>query len=735
MNCKKCLKKTCPGTCDTCDIKLNARCLLYSPSSGKSGISCFLGLPINTNYEKIIETLDEKICNIFTVDLGVCGQHLLGVKRLSDFKLAFVKLLDYICSLEDKLVKVSSTDKVSGYLYDKITLGNCLNKEIKTAANGSQTLEISIDYACLSNKLPQCFEVNCGGGTGDVFSITSNITTVCGENTVQFAANNCLGNVLWFKNNVQVGTGSTYTGTSGDYYATCNGNKSNTIEITNSGECICIDTTYTNTGQTRCLNGESQIERISNCGVISWISGGTACANCTPIWSNILPVQIFCGQPLNSQEGTTIYNSCKKYIKQNNQCNAQTRWAEYTDSGAETASQCEGCVAQVFTATRDALFARTNCPSGCTSNTVVFTRVYSSEISQQDANTKKTQGLNQFNIDGQAYANSLNDTSNPALPCDTCGCTPSGTYSCSTTGNDTTIRDSCNALIGTITFENPTVSCTATPGYANIQNSVSSTSGINLANYLIEYAITSIGGVAVTSPTYQQGAFFANIDHEQTYEVTCRITRTGQVCSSVKTVVIGTCDTCNTPAGIITGSAYPTTVCGTEAVTLTAVGSNCDTIEWITDNPLQAQTTVGTGAVISVIPTQNTRYRAICRNCSGNYESSQVFVTHTGPCETCTTPLGTISIAASETSICGTESTVLTATSTNCSTISWYTNNANETSVLLGTGNSITVNPTSTTRYIAKCVNCSGEVTSANITVIHNGPCESCIPLTSVEIN
>ena len=87
----------------------------------------------------------------------------------------------------------------------------------------------------------------------------------------------------------------------------------------------------------------------------------------------------------------------------------------------------------VYTASRTANFTRNNCGAGQAGSSVPFTKVYTSNVSQADANNLRSADVN-FNADGQAYAN---DPANGAT------CTAVPTYSASRTGSFT--RNNCPA--------------------------------------------------------------------------------------------------------------------------------------------------------------------------------------------------------------------------------------------------------------------------------------------------
>lgn len=359
--CTKCMKKpkcTCKRVWEPeyevgCTEKIDAKCVIYRPEGGSSLIKNFLNITSRTSLEVILEEFDNKLSNLFVLELSQCGKSMLTLPDVTNVKTALLKLIDHVCGIEDQKVKTSTSDSSTGYLFEKISTGECVKKAIRQDNLGRQSVEVYLDFECIAAKLPTVIEVNC---CNQNFSIESNITEICNSSLATLTAFNCSDTVVWYKNGVIMGTGNSYVGNVGTYYAKCGNIQSNTITI-------------------------------------------TAC-QCTPVWTDKLPVEIFCGEVLS-------LDPCKMYIKQVNQCNQNFQWVQYLGSGSENASECNGCVSgTTYTANRTADFTRNNCSSGCTAGIVSFSRNYTSNVSQQDADNQKAAGLTAFNADGQAYANS-----------------------------------------------------------------------------------------------------------------------------------------------------------------------------------------------------------------------------------------------------------------------------------------------------------------------------------------
>lgn len=172
-SCKSCDK--CVDTCgcnknrltyaasSCCADKIPAECVIYGygDTQPTSKLMCFLGVSNNTPLNIILERLDKSLCLLNTFNPQTCARNLLGLPAVSDIHTVVQKLLDYACNSQDEKVKISATDTSSGYLAEKILLGDCMLKSIVQDSFGKQVLKIELDYNCIKNKLPSCIEVNC----------------------------------------------------------------------------------------------------------------------------------------------------------------------------------------------------------------------------------------------------------------------------------------------------------------------------------------------------------------------------------------------------------------------------------------------------------------------------------------------------------------------------------------------------------------------------------------------
>jgi hypothetical protein len=183
-------------------------------------------------------------------------------------------------------------------------------------------------------------------------------------------ASHCSIQVTWFKGSVQVGTGSTIQATAGTYYAVCGTSSSNIITITNSGNCI--NTYFT---KSRSANFSK-----NNC--------PATCAGTQ------VPFTKYYQSTINQLDVDTIAANDPLFNIDG-------------QAYANLAGSCIGgtCTPNTYTNTKTLSFTKNNCPVTCSSVPVSFTRVYTSLISQSDANLQMTNGASQFNIDGQANAN------------------------------------------------------------------------------------------------------------------------------------------------------------------------------------------------------------------------------------------------------------------------------------------------------------------------------------------
>ena len=586
--CTKCKKDVCrckrpKEICyeDGCKTKVPAECVIYKPQGGTSYLECFLGIGAKTNLEEILETLDDKLCDAFTLNLPSCIVDKIGLTdREVDYKVFLSKLATYICTNEDKYVKVSPSDTKPGYLTDKISTGECMDKRIVTDGNGVEKLEIFLNFECLKTKIGDvgCMEVNCcdggdcsGGGSSNYFSFTTNTTSICGSNkaTLSIQTNRFCASLNWYRNDVLISSGVTTSldvSQAGTYHVICKDAQGNNVSISNSivithiGACPCVSTVWTPTGNTRCQDGVSQIERRSNCNVYEWIPGGDACNEpCNPVWTDKKPLEIYCGGIVNTMTGSTHYDKCILYQAFSNQCNADIMWYPYPKN--PDGSAC------------------TDCGGGCTS---------------------------------------------------------SGTHTSSVSGNVIIFRDSCNTEVGRFTIGTPEKLCSGT-GEERITVGVTPSSGVTLSDYSISYSLAG----ATTRPS--QGSNTFNDVNIGSHTVTVSIFRIGQAGTTTRSVngtinVTPCSETCTDPLATLSIVANKSVICANEStsLTLTATKNGCPTVTWIRkQTPASAEEIIGSGDTLTIADAQGGLYSARCFNCAGTAFSNEVAVTRSEDCAPC----------------------------------------------------------------------------------------------------
>ncbi|MEI6312660.1 MAG: T9SS type A sorting domain-containing protein, partial [Bacteroidota bacterium] len=188
------------------------------------------------------------------------------------------------------------------------------------------------------------------------------------------------------------------------------------------------------------------------------------------------------------------------------------------------------------------------------------------------------------------------------------------------------------------------------------------------------------------------------------YNGTCNTT----TCASVSVTV-------NTPSIAPTSITGTTTICNGGSTTLTLSGGSAGTgavAEWFSGSC--GSTVIGTGNSITVSPTTNTTY----------------FVRYNGTCNTTTCANATVTVntlstaptgITGTTTICNGASTTLTLSGGSAGTgavAEWFSGSCGST--VIGTGNSITVSPTTNTTYFVRYNGTCNTTTCASITVIVN---------------
>ncbi len=164
----------CSGECSKCN-KCRDDCSCYKPytidsknviynsseNCSTSKLLCFLGVNNNTPLNLILERIDSKLCLLNNFNPEICARNILGLPISTDIHTVVQKLLNYVCLAQDTKVKISTLDNSSGYLEDKLIVGDCLIKTIVSDILGNQSIKIELDFDCIKNNLPICLEINC----------------------------------------------------------------------------------------------------------------------------------------------------------------------------------------------------------------------------------------------------------------------------------------------------------------------------------------------------------------------------------------------------------------------------------------------------------------------------------------------------------------------------------------------------------------------------------------------
>lgn len=218
--------------------QIEARCVTVP------ALSC-IGTEEGDKLNSVLEILDQYFCEFSNIALLSCVRTKLGFEadlQTTSHSNLLSAIQNYICNFQDVKVKASQGDTISGYLYDKITVGDCLEKSVETVS-GVQSVKISIDWACLTQKIPACFTME----TDSCFIVEPSdsctpqpLVPVISKNGTSVSGINCNGVLQWYNSNNQlIGSGSTLTVNPNDtYYAKCATNcgesiKSNSVVIPN----------------------------------------------------------------------------------------------------------------------------------------------------------------------------------------------------------------------------------------------------------------------------------------------------------------------------------------------------------------------------------------------------------------------------------------------------------------------------------------------------------------------
>lgn len=318
MSCKKCGIEHV-GLCK----QIDSRCVIYNNEDEvPSSLLCFLELENGVSAHEIFETLDEKLCQIYSPTIETCYRNLTGIGEdvsLSEF---LTSLQTYLCTLKDENVKVTPNDTTSGYLFDKIITGDCINSTVNlNEVTGERKLLLSLDFDCILDKIkdnieiPQCYTIDCVSCEDNPSCtpqpITPVITHTIGASNATLICQNCnLGYNTWYKDGVVVGYTNTITVDQAGVYTARNTTACGVSEDSNSITIPeFITYTYTRTG----------IFTRNNCG---FNGCGVSCIGTSVPFSKVYT------SPLSQAHAQSIANSDTQFpiLGQNNanllgQCN------------------------------------------------------------------------------------------------------------------------------------------------------------------------------------------------------------------------------------------------------------------------------------------------------------------------------------------------------------------------------------------------------------------------------
>lgn len=306
--------------------------------------------------EECVEKIDT-LCVVYNLNelQKYSGIKCLGLLSNTNLHTILDTIGNKICSIKDEKVKVSENDTKLDYLMNKILLDSCLYKNIINV-NQEEKLYIGINYSCLCSYISNCnvllltlllvltLILNLTLILTPILTLMLTLVLIL----VLTLINYCNNILSWLT-----------------LVVICNNDNTTTIKISvtnNIGQQVEFYD-YSLLGNTLYnLNG--------------WVNGQTL----------------------------STYTSLTEFLSNNSINNFKARiknCSTYIDGSVYS------CNLQniTYTANRTSQFIKNNCLLGCALSTVTFTKTYSSNISQLDANTKAVND-NLFNIEGQAYANS-----------------------------------------------------------------------------------------------------------------------------------------------------------------------------------------------------------------------------------------------------------------------------------------------------------------------------------------
>jgi hypothetical protein len=244
------------------------------------------------------------------------------------------------------------------------------------------------------------------------------------------------------------------------------------------------------------------------------------------------------------------------------------------------------------------------------------------------------------------------------------------------------------------------------------------------------YTGTPPGGPVAPGPNNNGATYNPSPTSTTTYWV--RVTNScGTIDSAVATVTVNAA-TCTPPS--ITAQPVGSTITAGQFANLSvgASGTTPLTFDWYVGNPPNTASAAGSGQSINVNPTSTTTYWVRVSNSCGTVDSRPATVTVNAA--TCQPPV-VLNDPPDQQITSGNPATLFVGYTGSTATVTWYRGVQNDTSNPVGTGQSITTGPlTSTTQFWAQLVNNCGTAKSRTVTV---NVLVACVPpaITQVDVN
>ena len=230
MACKKCKSESTTCTCinNGC-TPTDAECVIYNSDGSPSNLNCIADITPGTSVKAILETWDNYFCGMTQVNILSCVKEKLGISPTVDnltHGVLLTSIQNWICNYQDVNVKVTPADTKTGYLNSKIVTGDCIDTSV-VIENGEQKLKISLNFPCISAKIPLCLDIK----TNECLTVDFSgspcqpqpLTPVVVRSGLTLVGSNCNGMLQWYNSNdemISTGTNITVEPLK-TYYARC----------------------------------------------------------------------------------------------------------------------------------------------------------------------------------------------------------------------------------------------------------------------------------------------------------------------------------------------------------------------------------------------------------------------------------------------------------------------------------------------------------------------------------